>query len=80
MSGVTNEKCYSTSKSWRNAFTRISTVIALYPHTRFYKAVVVIPPGKLTPKTSRYLLTFEDDENAERYVDAHYVLDIIRER
>ncbi|CAG8525984.1 11301_t:CDS:2 [Dentiscutata heterogama] len=62
-------------------FPKDSTVIALYPHTTcFYKAVVVIPPSKLTPKTSRYLLTFEDDENAERYVDAHYVLDIPKER
>ncbi|CAG8472482.1 26678_t:CDS:2 [Dentiscutata erythropus] len=62
-------------------FPKDSTVIALYPHTTcFYKAVVVIPPSKLTPKTSRYLLTFEDDENAERYVDAHYVLDIPKDR
>ncbi|RIB08827.1 SGF29 tudor-like domain-containing protein [Gigaspora rosea] len=62
-------------------FPKDSTVIALYPSTTcFYKAVVVIPPSKLTPKASRYLLTFEDDENAERYVDAHYVLDIPREK
>ncbi|KAF0360779.1 DUF1325-domain-containing protein [Gigaspora margarita] len=62
-------------------FPKDSTVIALYPSTTcFYKAVVVIPPSKLTPKASRYLLTFEDDENAERYVDAHYVLDIPKEK
>ncbi|CAG8777624.1 6113_t:CDS:2, partial [Racocetra fulgida] len=62
-------------------FPKDSTVIALYPSTTcFYRAVVVIPPSKLTPKSSRYLLTFEDDENAERYVEAHYVLDIPKER
>ncbi|CAG8643474.1 37064_t:CDS:2, partial [Racocetra persica] len=58
-------------------FPKDSTVIALYPSTTcFYKAVVVIPPSKLTPKSSRYLLTFEDDDNAERYVDSRYVIDI----
>ncbi|CAG8693788.1 16580_t:CDS:1, partial [Racocetra fulgida] len=56
-------------------FPKNPTIIALYPSTTcFYKAVVVIPPSQLTPKSSQYLLTFEDDDNAERYVDSRYVI------
>ncbi|RHZ54787.1 hypothetical protein Glove_423g23 [Diversispora epigaea] len=58
-------------------------VYALYPKTTcFYKASVVVPPSKLKSRSksksqlNRYLLAFEEDDNALRYVDALYVLDI----
>ncbi|CAG8605610.1 10539_t:CDS:2, partial [Dentiscutata heterogama] len=64
---------------WMPEFPQSSTVIALYPGTTcFYKADVVLPPSKLSVSL-KYLLTFEDDDNAERYVDAHYVLDVPKE-
>ncbi|RIB30442.1 SGF29 tudor-like domain-containing protein [Gigaspora rosea] len=64
---------------WMPEFPQSSTVIALYPGTTcFYKADVVLPPSKLSLPL-KYLLTFEDDDNAERYVDAHYVLDVPKE-
>ncbi|CAG8595645.1 7417_t:CDS:2 [Diversispora eburnea] len=57
-------------------------VFALFPSTTcFYRAFVVTPPSKLTPKSKspRYKLTFEDDGNAERLVDSQYVLDVPKE-
>ncbi|CAG8526511.1 15936_t:CDS:2 [Acaulospora colombiana] len=56
-------------------FPQSHTVIALYPGTTcFYKAVVVKPPEKSNPR--RYLLAFDDDEDARRLVEAQYVLEV----
>ncbi|CAG8693669.1 10530_t:CDS:2, partial [Acaulospora morrowiae] len=57
-------------------FPQSHTVIALYPSTTcFYKAVVVTPPSKSTPR-NHYLLAFEDDEGVHRHVEAHHVLEM----
>ena len=59
-------------------FTPQTTVLALYPGTTcFYKASVVLPPTKLSQSQEKrsYLLTFEDDDNAERYVEMQFVLE-----
>jgi SAGA-associated factor 29 len=59
-------------------FTPNTTVLALYPGTTcFYKASVVLPPTKLSSQSHNraYLLTFEDDDNAQRYVEMQYVLE-----
>ncbi|CAG8800700.1 10987_t:CDS:1, partial [Racocetra fulgida] len=50
---------------WLPEFPQSATVIALYPGTTcFYKADVVLPPSKISIPL-KYLLTFEDDDNAE---------------
>ncbi|CAH1758116.1 6348_t:CDS:2 [Entrophospora sp. SA101] len=64
-----------------NEFPKDHPVLALYTETTcFYKAVVVLPPSKITPsKKDCYLLEFEDDGHAHRYVESQYVLDIPKE-
>nr|CAG8451703.1 14487_t:CDS:2 [Entrophospora candida] len=64
-----------------NEFTKDHPVLALYTETTcFYKATVVLPPSKITPsKKNCYLLEFEDDGRAQRYVESQYVLDIPKE-
>ncbi|CAG8499304.1 5427_t:CDS:2 [Funneliformis caledonium] len=58
-------------------FTPNTIVLALYPGTTcFYKAAVVLSPNRLSQSPQRtYLLTFEDDDNAQRHVNIQYVLE-----
>ncbi|CAG8435762.1 6220_t:CDS:2 [Diversispora eburnea] len=57
-------------------FPRSHRVIALYPNTTcFYKASIIIPPSKQNIRTQYYLISFDNDNDAVRHVDAQYVLD-----
>ncbi|GES78921.1 SAGA-associated factor 29 homolog B isoform X1 [Rhizophagus clarus] len=64
-------------------FAPNTTVLALYPSTTcFYKASVVLPPTKLSSQSHQraYLLTFEDDDNAQRYkwIDIYLISSILK--
>ncbi|KAI0233728.1 hypothetical protein L0F63_002043, partial [Massospora cicadina] len=66
--------------SYENEFPPGHEVLALYPNTTcFYKATVITPPSKNRGRGLHaydYMVHFDDDDNAERFIQRHNVVNM----